>query len=292
MIYDPDSKTPMHVDDRYNGKWKLNIMLHNKHFTAMRSLQACFGAKYICIDCNTHTRTRAMHFCKYSCTQCLSPMKCPQRNPLMSCAACNRTFFGPGCYNNHLQKTKSQKCSTCDLKKNCPTCFSSLYKGHVCGKKMCYTCEKLVSKIDHLCYMPKYVSKRQSDTQFLNVFFDLETQQNTPLSDTEPDKFKHIPSLCVSQAVCSECYNVPDISSPCYFCGNEKENVYKTGTWIEKFMDYIVDKHNEKKVKKIDGKDKIVDKYDYINVLAHNLKGFDGQFILQYIYESKRTVPK
>lgn len=44
--------------------------------------------------------------------------------------------------------------------------------------------------------------------------------------------------------------------------------------------DIVSNNSNNKKRRKL--------KYPYITVIAHNLKGFDGQFILKYIFESNR----
>lgn len=287
VVYRPDSKSPKHFDSSYSGKRRLCFMLHDNHYLAVRTVQGSFGARYLCPDCHSHTATKSKHVCKYTCAQCFSKPKCSTRTPLYSCLVCHRSFYGAKCFANHKQSLLGSE-SVCDSRQNCSKCFAPKYKDHECGKKMCYTCEKIVDKIDHLCHMPGYKTKRNADTNFLNIYFDLETQQNTILG-TDESKFKHVPNLCVSNAICSECDPDLDISQPCDFCGDDREMIFQRENCIEQLMDYIVEKHEDTKIRKTeDGKDREVAKYEYITVIAHSLKGFDGQFILKYIYESDR----
>lgn len=147
-----ESKKPMYTDREYNGKYKLNIMLQENHYTAMRSVKACFGARYICPECHTHTHTKADHFCKYACTQCQSSPKCDPKVALITCDVCNRHFYGYNCYMNHLNKDGKGK-TVCESKKNCPLCKSYMENNHVCGKRECFTCEEVVDKDNHFCHI-------------------------------------------------------------------------------------------------------------------------------------------
>lgn len=287
VVFAPDSKKPIHVDSRYNGKQNLNIMLHKNHYRAMRSLPACFGAHYICPQCYSHTDRKQSHVCKYACTQCNGNPKCDTTSPLIPCSSCYRNFYGRECFSNHL-KAMGKSNSVCSYKQNCPKCKCRNFEGHICGKRHCFTCEKVVDKENHQCYMPKSETKREEGMNILYVMYDFETQQDTQLSIDEPNKFKHIPNLCVEQSVCLKCIDEPDISIPCLYCG-VREHIHLSKNCVENLMDFLVAKHNEKISKKgTDGKIKQVAKFDNIICIAHNMSGFDGQFILKYIYESDR----
>lgn len=288
VIYGGKSKSPVYYDAAYTGKRTLCIMLHQNHYTAMRNVQGCFGGKYLCPDCHSHATLKSKHKCKYACTQCFAKPKCSTVEPLIACKQCNRSFYGVECFTNHMEPQGDSEEAVCDSKRKCFKCFSPYEKDHVCGKKMCRTCEKIVEKLDHKCHMAKYVTKRDVNTQFLNIYFDLETQQNTLLNSSDSTKFKHIPNLCVTQSICCECDMSRNISDPCHFCGQKRENIFHSENCVEQLMDYIAEKENEQKTRKVNRKDRTVAKYEYITVFAHNLKGFDGQFILKYIYESDR----
>lgn len=227
VIYGSESQKPLYTDDRYQSKRRLNIMFHNNHYTAMRSVAACFGARYFCEYCSVQTDTKAKHLCKYACTQCLVTPKCDTDIAKVECVTCHRFFYGIECYLNHTKKSGKKNAKTvCETRKNCPKCRYTFSKGHSCGKKLCLTCKKFVTKYNHLCYMPKYESKRK-ENEYLYVFYDIETQQSCRLNDIEPNKFKHVPNLCVTQSVCTNCLNIGDSSFSCDHCGRG-ENIYNT----------------------------------------------------------------
>lgn len=178
VIYEINSKIPIYTDPAYTGKTALNIMFNQDHFMGMRSVQACFGSKYICPHCYTHTSTRAKHYCKYSCSQCMSSPRCLNGlnlQDLIFCKVCSRTFFGDDCFNRHLALKHNAKKTTCEMIKNCPKCYCHLTDKHVSGKRACFTCQKLVDKHNYQCYMPMYQTKRTEHDNVLCIFFDLET---------------------------------------------------------------------------------------------------------------------
>lgn len=158
---------------------------------------------------------------------------------------------------------------------------------------MCKTCEKSVNKENHLCYVPKYETKRKIDQRYLYVMCDLETMQNTLLnkfkSKGKADRFVHVPNLCVLQSVCTDCIdNGSDITIPCRTCG-VREYIFNDTNCISNLLDYLVEKSNEKTaIMDKKGEEKEVNLFSQIIVLAHNMSGFDGQFILKYLYDSDR----
>lgn len=140
--------------------------------------------------------------------------------------------------------------------------------------------------------MPKYTSRRTDDTNYLYIMYDFETQQNTVLSSLETKKFKHVPNLCVSQTMCSNCMYTPDSPTPCTECGVQ-EYIYHNSGCVSSLMEYIIIKHNETIERVFNGKPKTYPKFNKIIVIVHNSSGFDAQFILQHIYNSDQfTTPK
>lgn len=279
VIYETNSRKPVYADIRYAGKPSLNIMLHDNHYTGMRNVQACLGAHYICPDCFTHSNSKLTHRCIYACTQCQTTPKCDKDTPKVTCSACRRYFYGMTCYLNHLNKT-TKGLSVCDTLKNCDICQNPLTKGHKCGLRYCVVCEKQVSSVSHFCHMPKYESKRKNNN-YLYVFYDLETQQNTLLNHPKEIRYRHVPNLCVTQNVCSKCINIEDKTRDCRTCG-VREHIYYGEDCIARMMDYIV----EMKSKKITIEGKVVAMFKQIIVIAHNNSSFDGQFVLRYLFDS------
>lgn len=218
-----DMKTRPHSDSRfYSEDRKINIMLHDNHYNVMRSVSACFAVSYICPDCYTKALSVSVHKCKYACSFCEHRPKC---NPcsdddMITCDECYRDFLGDQCFINHLMPKGKAKLNVCDIRKKCPICHVGYQRNseHFCGIHYCKICEKYVTNT-HQCHMPVYKTKRRDDQNTLLVFYDFETQQNTPLSESEPHKFKHVPNLCVLQTACSTCSSNEKISDICEDCG-------------------------------------------------------------------------
>jgi hypothetical protein len=97
------------------------------------------------------------------------------------------------------------------------------------------------------------------------VFFDFETTQEKILRETPyGPEFVHVPNLCVIHVVCEECFDL-DIEG-CYRCGN-RQRIFQGDNCLEDFCTFLFSKS-----------------MNYTTAIAHNAKGFDAQFILQFIY--------
>lgn len=102
--------------------------------------------------------------------------------------------------------------------------------------------------------------------KFSLIFFHLECMQDTVFTGNNK---LHVPNLCIAQEVCEKCYASEDIRCFSENCG---QHIFEDLTCIEKFLDYVK-KHRVSKV----------------FCIAHNLKGYDGQFILKEM--SNRNEP-
>lgn len=284
-------KNRPYTDSRYTSdNRKINIMLHENHYYAMRSVSACFAVTYICPDCHTTSKSTTTHSCKYACSFCEGKSKCVpcSDDDMITCEECNRDFLGDICYINHILPKGRGKLSVCDARKKCPICQTGYRSNnkHICGKHYCKICESYESNT-HQCHMPVYKTKRKDDQNILYVFYDFETQQDTPLSECEPTKFRHVPNLCVLQSACTTCWENEKISDKCRDC-SVREHIYNSTDCVVSLVDYLLAKANEKITKTIGGKERKVYKFNKVIAIAHNMSGFDGQFILKYVYESDR----
>lgn len=168
--------------------------------------------------------------------------------------------------------------------KICSKCFIS-YRiindtdNHVCDQKCCRQCHQ-IRPIRHDCLIPRNIiserveeilKKTKSTIIFepLFIFYDFETVQNQLLLG-ESDKYKHVVNLVVTQQVCKICINYSDDQKVCSGCST-REHVFMGEESLELFMDYLTKIHKD---------------YHNIICLAHYMKGFDGQFILKYMYEN------
>ena len=96
-------------------------------------------------------------------------------------------------------------------------------------------------------------------------FFDFECTQDTGV---------HVPNLCCVQIVCEMCADEAGVDEAlCKRCGDEKHMVFRGDSCKDDVCRWLFcSKSNENSV-----------------IIAHNLKGYDGFFLLQYLYDNAIT---
>lgn len=124
---------------------------------------------------------------------------------------------------------------------------------HVCkqDEKWCKNCNKSVDK-NHRCYIkPEEKDKEVKDIKGY-IYFDYEAYLD--------ESNKHCPNLIIALKVCIECTNKKQVEcDSCKFQHKYYDN-FKFCEWLFKQENYIA--------------------------IAHNLKGYDGVFIVNYIIKS------
>lgn len=253
-----------------NAELKLNLLFNRGHYNVITSLTGVFGCNYYCESCHVPYKNRFEHKCNNVCYACktVSP-PCEMQDRGVYCDACNRTFKNPTCHAAHLGS------DVCKVFKKCKDCLklinSRVYRSgsvHVCGEFFCNTCFVFVTP-GHQCYI-KPDCKTPPKKDFLFIFFDLETRQDTKL-DTVTSL--HCVNLCVSKHFCWEC--IEDPSRVCERCEN-RTRVFKNDP-IKRFMEFVMTIRKE---------------FKQVCVLAHNGQGFDFQFVLKYVLEETKFTPE
>lgn len=194
-------------------------------------------------------------FCKKGYTE---SHKCEK-----NCSMCNRQ----NCTNEKIincrfcnNKTKNETClkfhqnKFCVKAKICEKCDGIKSKNHVCeNQKWCKNCNKPVDKDNHECYLLTEKEKKKNKNQKFSgyIFFDYECSQEFG---------EHVPNLICAVKVCLNCLSVK--KNDCKIC--EKVEFEKNSN----FCDWLFDQPN------------------YI-AIAHNMKGYDGIFIMNYIINNK-----
>jgi hypothetical protein len=136
-------------------------------------------------------------------------------------------------------------------------------KRHVCGLTYCTTCRG-DKPARHLCYMTSNnpdSAKNLERSKFLLCFYDLETRQETQISE---NMFQHEPNLCISQQVCQACITNDNQDEICNRCG-VRENIFHGTDSVERFLNHLA---------------KLSINFN-VTVIAHNQGRFDGCFILR-----------
>ena len=212
------------------------------------------------------------HSCQKTCRCCHDAMCDPPADvAVVKCATCLRYFKGDLCLQQHRNN------GTCAHLQRCPTCFLQMVNGkHNCGRRLCTCCQELVD-CDHLCFMQKPLinalgrseKKKPTTVQVApqndrkkkplpkpNVFyFDIEAMQETRV---------HKANLVVVQH---------EDGTP------ESRKIFKndaTSSARDKFCDWVFKEH----CGYADAKQPFI-------FVAHYLKGYDGYFVLEYLYIHK-----
>jgi DNA polymerase type B, organellar and viral len=100
-------------------------------------------------------------------------------------------------------------------------------------------------------------------------FFDLECSQ-TKLFKGRVDCREHVPNLCVRRQSCDDC--MESDAEYCDTCGT-RNAIYRGESAISDFISYLL--HDRKSLD--------------VFVISHNMRSYDGQFILRALVDSGRT---
>lgn len=144
---------------------------------------------------------------------------------------------------------------------------------HNCDEKICSVCQEFVPR-DHNCYIQKY--KKKPLKNFIIIFYDLECTQNTRIENG--NSYLHKPNLCVVNMVCHNCYNHDNEDFQCRYCNRREylfENNSEDGDCVKQFIDFCEIYHPNA---------------TRIFCIAHNMKAYDGHFILNELLKREKPV--
>jgi len=106
------------------------------------------------------------------------------------------------------------------------------------------------------------------------VFFDFETVQRDIIGETKLGmELEHRPNLCVVRVICDDCRK-RDFEAVCGRCGNP-ERIFEGEDCVNEFCRFLFNKNMKNTI-----------------AIAHNAKGFDSHFIMQYLLEKGIREPK
>ncbi|KAG8239546.1 hypothetical protein J437_LFUL019267 [Ladona fulva] len=98
---------------------------------------------------------------------------------------------------------------------------------------------------------------------------------NTSSSPGAKDIFQHIPVLCIIQQACGECWKIQDAHHICSSCG-VRQQCFDGSDPVADFFQYLrLPRQN----------------FKHIICIAHNLKGYDGQFVLRHMVCDLKLTP-
>ena len=286
----------------------IRLIKEDGHYDGCKSFTGFLNKSYFCDECNRgydHEDFRR-HPCKGKrCTSC-KRLDCPDfleakrplepgqfPTPTSVCHLCHRKFFGDQCYNYHLQRRSLRLKSICDSLKKCPDC-RHVYElddkvrrapAHKCGWGECHICEKNVHVATYQCYIQR-LPESEDDPKWKRVSRDevgtrtmLEPAPNDPDTRVWVQRDPPLQVYCDYEAITDAEGN----QTPILLCAETDEeddtvSFYGPDCTTE-FFQWLEEIATDQ-----DGDDRI------IIAIFHNLKGYDGMFLLQYCYATHREV--
>ena len=254
----------------------LVLLKSEQHYEGCTSLTGFTNRGYWCPECDRgfNTNDAVNHSCEgRTCRACdrTNPHPCPDYDrfvkPTTPCTKCHLQFYGPSCLQFH------QASKRCGKKKKCLSC-QAVYKvdrnhPHRCGWDQCYSCGLDVPIATHKCYIqppfePPPPQQRNADGET--------TGETIP-----PPKLMYADIECM---LTEERGFVPNLL--CYRGEWQSDITTLRGDdCVDFFIDHL-DDYSRPPHENIEVQPLII--------LFHNLKGFDGIFLLHTLYKARRRV--
>jgi len=251
---------------------QINLVKFTDHMVGCTSFPAFVNRSYWCPLCGKgydHEDAKN-HPCEGRTCKACNSKTCPDydmgKHPRQHCRDCNGYFYGSKCYQEH--KTKK----ICERFNHCPHCSAEykVIKGkpHRCGFASCPSCKEHVNIQDHKCFIQPIVDDPE------------------PEEDEEGNKKKPpLEPFFVYADI--EAMILPDRSfEPNLLCYRTHEDDRIHSHWGKQgCLDFLHDLDALTEVPDDDRERPII-------VIFHNLKGFDGVFMLYELYGQSREVTK
>ena len=254
------------------------ILKADDHYNGCNSFKGFMNRGYYCVECEKgydHEDAKN-HSCRGRVCKSCDRKTCPDyrigTQPTTRCPKCNCLFFGAACLAFHSSG------DSCGKFRTCPYC-QSVYgfnpkKRHVCGMAKCPSCEEVVQISTHKCYIqpvnvnPPAEGTRKKDplTTALFVYADIEAMQLA-------DRSFQANVLCYRTSEEDEIH-----------CHRGQDCVLQFLHDLDELTEQPPDMLAE------DEEDDEDDDERRIFIIFHNLKGFDGNFILRELYVQQRSV--
>ena len=252
------------------------ILKSDDHYEGCTTISGFINKGYWCPECDRgySTNDAAHHPCEgTTCRSCNrnQPNPCPDydkmKNPTTICNQCHLSFFGPQCLAFH----RSSK--TCGKKRKCLDCRAVYVVDrkhpHRCGWEECYSCHYDVPIATHRCtiqppFEPPPPQQRDA--------------AGATTSDTiPPPKLMYADIECLLTA---DRGFVPNLL--CYRGEWQSDITVLRGEDCVDFFISHLDDYAHPPTENVEEQPLII--------LFHNLKGFDGIFLLNALYKAGRRV--
>ena len=250
---------------------QIKLLKSDTHYDGCSSFSAFVNRSYWCSLCEKgyNVDDAKHHPCEgRSCHSC-NRKDCPDydrtnRNPPILCNFCHCRFYGNNCFEYHREKNQ------CANHRTCLKCHAeyNVIKGkrHRCGFAPCPSCKEMVEIHAHKCFIQPVVERAKED-----------------VGDGQGKKKPLPPPLIVFADI--EAMQLPDRQfEPNLLCYRTSESeaiiTHKGKDCVNTFL------HDLDDAAEIPDDDR----QRTIITIFHNLKGFDGTFIINEMYHQQRSI--
>ena len=254
----------------------IRLLKSGEHYEGCKTFTGFTNRSYWCDECDSgfNDNDAANHPCEgKTCRACnrTNPHSCPDYDkftkPSLPCTNCHFKFYGPNCLQHH------QASNRCAKYKKCLSCQAG-YKvdkkhPHRCGEEECYSCGHMVKIATHKCFIqppfePPPPQQRNAEGE-------------TTANEMPPPKLVYADIECMLTEergfiLNLLCYRMQDQANITTLRGEDCVDFF-----IAHLDDYSSPPHEDIEVQPL-------------IILFHNLKGFDGIFILHALYKAMRRV--
>ena len=289
---------------------KLLLLLEDGHYDGCTSYASWFNRSQYCHECDTgfNTNNYAEHPCQERrCSSCES-FDCANYNALRTnqtelqtrpipshrCEDCHRSFYGPDCFLRHLNQI--EKVSICMRRRKCKDCCKTYelkytkngkVKGrrHKCGYAECKHCDKWCLLKEHQCYIQRLddqcddAKTKRVDANAVGTRAVIEEEEGRYDGKVTVEREPPLLVYADFEAI-TDRDGVQKAILIAYESSETDECITHYG---EDCTERLLEDLEELAVD-TDGDDR------QVITLFHNLKGYDGMFLLQHMYDRHREV--
>ena len=296
IVVEPSKCLIVFKDAQYNqAPHVIGLVKHQGHFDGLRSIPALMNRSYYCRLCDRgfNTQDAQHHNCEgQNCNSCTRTNKtCPNFatwiKPTLYCPDCNVMFYGQNCFEAHKAKgPKRTDQSVCDSWKKCPLCCAHYpvnpKKPHKCYHVSCTNCGEF-KHVNHRCYIQPIVEKEPQEQELQDPLEEpLQWQCEDDDNENENSGPPPRPILVFADIECALSEDrvfVPNLI--CWSSEEDADEVHHSDS-MEEFLEALqalTEVETDARGRKV-------------ITFFHNLRGFDGNFILEALYEQGRAVER
>ena len=293
IVVEPSKCLIVFKDPAYNAAPHfIGLVKYQDHYDGLTSIPALLNRSYYCRLCDRgyDQEDSAHHNCfGQNCPACLRNNKtCPNFaawiKPTIECQQCYCKFYGQDCIDAHKKKSKEET-SICESWKKCLICSAEYHfdpkNKHKCYHVSCTNCGEF-KHVDHRCYIQPIVEKPPQEQQQDPLEDPLHFQFE---ADDDGDENRGPPPPPVLNFADIECYLTKDrVFVPNWICWSSEEDgdfVHHSDS-IDEFLESL---QSMTEVEDDERPRKVI-------TFFHNMRGFDGNFILEALYDQGRSVER